>query len=94
MGNNNRRIQMAIPQGHKRNFQTLVDAVQNGDVALMECELAATKEIVAVICAANRMPDGEIEFAPFAMLFNGNPYEMVNPPKTEGGFCSQEEVWK
>ena len=64
---------MAIPKGHKQNFQTLVDAFNNGDVALMECELAATKEIVAVICAANRLPDGEIQFAPFAMLFNGNP---------------------
>ena len=85
---------MAILKGHKRNFQTLVDAFQNEDVALMECQLAATGETVAVICAANRLADGEIEFAPFAMLFNGNPYEMVNPPKAEGGFISQEEVWK
>ena len=85
---------MAIPKGHKDNFQTLVDAFQNNDVALMECQLSATGEAVAVICAANRMPDGEIEFAPFAMLFNGNPYEMVNPPKVDGGFSSQEEVWQ
>ena len=83
---------MAIPIGHKQNFQTLVDAFNNGDVALMECELSATKEIVAVVCAANRMPDGEIEFTPFAMLFNGNPYEMVNPPKADGGFCSQDDT--
>jgi hypothetical protein len=85
---------MAIPKGHKQNFQTLVDAFKNGDVALMECQLSATKETVAVICAANRLPDGEIEFAPFGMLFNGNPYELLNPPKADGGFCTQEEVWK
>lgn len=85
---------MALLKGHKRNFQSLVDAVQNGDVALMECQLAATGEVVAVVCAANRMPDGEIEFAPFAMLFNDNPYKTVNPPKADGGFCSQDEVWQ
>jgi hypothetical protein len=85
---------MAIPKGHKQNFNTLVDAFKNGDVALMECQLSATGETVAVICAANRMPDGEIEFAPFGMLFNGNPYELLNPPKPDGGFCTQEEVWK
>ncbi len=85
---------MALLKGHKQNFQTLVDAFQNGDVALMECQLSATGETVAVISAANRLPNGEIQFVPFAMLFNGNPYKMVNPPKAEGGFHSQEEVWK
>ena len=84
---------MAIPTGHRKNFDTLHEAFANGDVALMECQLAATGENVAVICAANRGPDGEIEFAPFAMLFNGNPYELVNPPNPDGGFLSQDEVW-
>ena len=59
----------------------------------MECQLAATGEEVAVICAANRQKDGDVEFAPFAMLFNGNPYEMLNPPNPDGGFHTQEEVW-
>lgn len=83
---------MALLKGHRQNFQTLVDAFQNNDVALMECELAATKEIVAVLCAANRLPNGEIQFTPFGMLFNGNPYEMVNPPKAEGGFYHGNET--
>jgi hypothetical protein len=85
---------MALLKGHKQNFNILIDAVQNGDVALMECQLAATKETVAVICAANRLPNGEIQFVPFCMMFNGNPYEMVNPPKAEGGFYGQDEIWK
>lgn len=85
---------MALLKGHKQNFEILVDAFQNNDVALMECQLAATGEKVAVICAANRLPNGEIQFVPFAMLFGGNPYKMVNPPKAEGGFCTQEEIWK
>src|SRR5271166_4635631 len=39
---------MAIAQGHRQNFGTLVQAVNAGDVALMECELAATGEPFAV----------------------------------------------
>ncbi len=84
---------MALPIGHRQNFDTLRKAFIAGDVALIECEHAKSGEIVAVLCAANRLPDGEIEFVPFAMLFGGNPYETVNPPKPDGGFFSQGEVW-
>ena len=84
---------MAIATGHRKNFDTLRRAFANGDVALMECQLAATGEDVTVLCAANRLPDNEIEFAPFAMMFNDDPYRLLNPPKAEGGFCSQDEVW-
>ena len=87
----NKEIDMVLMPGHKTNFQTLQDAFANGDVALMECQLTATGEEVAVICAANRQENGGVEFAPFAMLFNGNPYEMLNPPKPDGGFCQQGE---
>jgi hypothetical protein len=80
---------MAIAVGHKQNFDTLADAFAVGDVALMECQLAATGETVAVICAANRLPDGGVEFVPFAMLFNDNPYTLVSPPNPDGGFCGQ-----
>ena len=72
---------MPLALGHKRNFETLQTAFLAQDVALMECELAATGEPVAVICAANRKPDGTIEFVPFAMVFNDNPYRTVNPPR-------------
>lgn len=30
---------------------------------------------------------------PFALMLNGNPYELLNPPKPEGGFMSQQEAW-
>jgi hypothetical protein len=79
---------MALTQGYKKNFETLRKAVLQGDVALMECQLAATGEAVAVICAANRSPDGDIEFVPFATMFSGNPYEMLNPPSPDGGFVT------
>ena len=85
---------MALAIGYKQNFQTLIKAIQAGDVALMECEMATTGETAAVICAAVEVSSGSVEFFPFAMLFNDNPYKLVNPPKPEGGFFSQDEIWK
>ena len=75
---------MPLSSGHKTNFETLQVAFSNGDVALMECQLAATDEKVAVVCAANPLPSGEIAFVPFAMLFNGNPYDLLIPPTQSG----------
>jgi hypothetical protein len=82
---------MALRPGDRMNFDTLREAFANGDAALMECQLAATGEPVAVVCAANRQEDGSTAFAPFAMLFDGNPYEMLNPPNPEGGYYRQGE---
>jgi hypothetical protein len=81
---------MALAIGHRHNFETLQQAFQNGDVALLECQLAASGEEVAVICAANPQEDGGIQFTPFAMFFNGNPYELLNPPNPDGGSCQQD----
>ncbi len=85
---------MALAKGHRQNFDTLRRAMLAGDAALLECQLVASGEPAAVICAANRLHDGEIAFAPFAMLFSGNPYLAVNPPNPDGGFFSQTEVWQ
>jgi hypothetical protein len=82
---------MPLLPGYKKNFETLCRAVSAGDAALMECKLAATGEMVAVISAVNRHPDGAIDLVPLAMLFQGNPYQIVNPPKPGGGFHSQQE---
>lgn len=70
---------MALMPGHTANFDTLVAAISNDDAALMECKLKSTGESVAVICAVNR--DGEdLVMVPMAMLFNGDPYELLEPP--------------
>jgi len=70
---------MALLKGHRMQFETLQAAFRNGDVALMECQDKTTGKYVAVIVAVNRV-DGEFEFVPFAKLFDGDPYEEVNPP--------------
>lgn len=69
----------------RKNFETLRRAFLNGDAALLECQLKSTGEPVPVIVAVTKVDD-EYEFIPFAMMFMGNPYELLNPPCPEGGF--------
>lgn len=70
---------MSIPEYHKKNFETLLRTVANDDVALMQCTDKTTGEDVTVICAVQT--DGEeFVFAPFAKMFDGNPYDQVEPP--------------
>ena len=45
-----------LATGHKANFETLQAAFDNGDVALMECQLASTGEPVAVLCPPTASP--------------------------------------
>lgn len=70
---------MSIPEYARANFQVLLSAAANGDLALMECADAVSGEPRFVICAAGR--DGEdFLFAPFGYLAEGNPYKAYLPP--------------
>ena len=68
-----------IPEGHSANFDTLKRAVEDNAVCLMECTDKITGKPVYTICAMN-LVDGEIAMVPIAKLFDGNPYEELNPP--------------
>lgn len=70
---------MAIQAGHKNNFNTLMQAAGNKDLALMECTDKTTGKRVAVVCAVY-VTDGVHTFVPLAKLFDGNPYEELTPP--------------
>jgi hypothetical protein len=64
---------MAIPDHHSRNFQTLLRAAQDGNLALMECTDSVTGEPKYVLCAVGR--DGEAYImTPFGHLCEGDPY--------------------
>jgi hypothetical protein len=73
---------MAIPEGYKANFNTMVQAADDGMLALVECTRKADGEKIYVICAVNYNPDEKegYELIPVAKLFDGNPYEEVIPP--------------
>ena len=70
---------MSIPHHARANFQTLLRAAADGNLALMECNDAVTGEPRYVICAVRR--DGtDFVFAPFGHLADGNPYDTYLPP--------------
>lgn len=70
---------MAIPDHSRANFDTLLRAASEGNLALMECLDAATREPRYVLCAVGRS-DGKYVFTPFGHLADGNPYDAYLPP--------------
>lgn len=72
-----------IPEGYRKNFNTLLRAAENGDLALVECTDAKTGEPKYVLTAMQREKDGQITMVPFGHLCDGNPYEEYLPPSTE-----------
>lgn len=69
-----------IPDHIRANFQTLMHAAENGDLALMECADAESGAPRCVICAVG-CDGGEYFFTPFGHLAEGNSYEAYRPPE-------------
>ena len=70
---------MSIPDHARANFETLLRAASDGNLALMECLDTATAGPRYVICAVGR--DGsDCVFTPFGHLADGNPYDAYLPP--------------
>jgi hypothetical protein len=61
----------------RQNFEMLCRAVQNRDVALLDCRHLASGETVSVICATNRLENGLIEFIPLARMLDANMGEFL-----------------
>ncbi len=73
---------MSIPNHARANFQTLLRAAADGNLALLECTDAATGAPRYVDCAVGR--DGEeFLFTPFGHLAEGNPCDTYLPPAPE-----------
>ncbi|WP_105422318.1 MULTISPECIES: DUF6117 family protein [Neorhizobium] len=73
---------MAIPGHVRANFDTLLRAAADGNLALVECVDAATREPCYVLCAVGGT-DGEYDFTPFGHLADGNPYDPYLPPNPD-----------
>ena len=63
----------------RTNFETLLRAAADGNLALMECVDAATGAPRYVICAVGRN-DGDFVFTPFGHLAEGHPFEAYLRP--------------
>ncbi|MEZ5778535.1 MAG: DUF6117 family protein [Paracoccaceae bacterium] len=71
---------MSIPDHARANFQTLLRAAADGNLALLEYADAETGAVRYVICSVGR-DGGEFIFTPFGHLADGNPYEAYRPPE-------------
>ncbi len=70
---------MSVPGHISANFQILLRAAADGNLALMECTDAVTAEPRYVICAVDRDGAGFV-FTPFGHLADGNPYDAYLSP--------------
>ena len=70
---------MSIPDHARANFNTLLRAAADGNLALMECFDATSDEPRYAICAVGR-DDTDYVFTPFGHLADGNPYDAYLPP--------------
>ncbi len=77
---------MVIPDYARTNFNTLLRAAGDGNLALMECADALTGEKRYVIAAVGR-DGGDYVFTPFGHLADGNPYEAYLPPDPDNPDC-------
>ncbi len=75
---------MALTHAHQAIFKTIQRAFAHCDIALMECTVKATGETVPVICLAIRLGPHSA-YVPMAQLVSRDAYEVIQPPKVEGG---------
>ena len=82
---------MSIPAHARSNFQTMLRAAGDGNLALMGCLDAVTGRPRYVICAVGRDKDDYV-FTPFGHLADGNPYDAYLPPDPDDpeGFVQSE----
>lgn len=71
---------MAIPDAYRTNFDTLLRAAADGNLALLECADAASGDPRFVLCAVGF--DGSAYcITPFGHLADGDPFALYRPPE-------------
>ena len=71
-----------LPAHHIQWFEQMKLATKNGDIALVSCLDAKTKEPRSVICIASQADDGGIEMIPLGHFVpEGNPFDAYLPPE-------------
>lgn len=75
---------MAIPEPYRRNFETLLRAAADGNLALLECTDAQTGVPRYVVTAVGRDGD-DVVMTPFGHLHDGNPFDAYIPPDPGDG---------
>ena len=74
---------MPLREGDKNNFETLERAFKEGQAALMDVRRRSDGKKVAAIVAVGRDDDDNYMFTPFAIMVEGNPFELFDPPSPD-----------
>jgi hypothetical protein len=74
------RKPIALRPGDKGNFETLRQALKNGDLALVSAVRKADDADVALICAMGGDEQGNIYPSPLAVMIEGNPFDLFEDP--------------
>lgn len=75
-----RKTPKPLRAGERANFDTLLRAARQGDVALVSAIRKADKRNVALVCAMQRNEDGTITPVPFAVMVEGDPFKLFADP--------------
>lgn len=73
------RVAPPLNEADSKNFQTLICADTNGDLALLSAVRKFDGKPVALVCAVNRV-DGNTSFSPLAVMIEGNPFQDFEDP--------------
>ena len=68
-----------LREGDRANFETLLLAAQNGDLAVVSAIRKSDKAQVALVCAMSK-EGSDIRPVPLAVMVEGNPYELFEDP--------------
>jgi hypothetical protein len=69
-----------LRQGDRHNFETLLRAAEDGALALVSAIRKADQQAVALVCAMQQNGDETITPIPFAVMVEGNPFELFEAP--------------
>jgi Family of unknown function (DUF6117) len=83
-------VKPTICEKHETNFTNLCAAFDRGDAILVEGQRVSDGEMVAMICVVHTDGENMTHFTPFAVMINGNPYELYRSPNPDGGFWPTE----
>ena len=69
-----------LSDGYVSNFDTLCKARDNRQLALVSAIRKSDKKSVALVCAMQTNEDKSITPIPFAVMVEGNPFELFEDP--------------
>lgn len=72
---------IGTPEHYIEVFETIMSAADDGNLALVKCKDITTGKDAYVIVVTIDEDDGSCDMVPVARLFDGNPYEQLDPPE-------------